>query len=232
MRRFFVDKVPNMRDIGGYSVENNKIVKFGKIIRSNLITDLDIEDIKEIKKMKFTTIIDLRSNEELEKKKGIFVENPDFKYKHIAINGNGRLPKNEDEIIETYMEMLEGKQQIKEIFEILSEENYGIIYYCNAGKDRTGVITALILKLLGVNNQDIVVDYIASSIFLEKELKDFAKEMNTKEILKIITQKPKTMFDLLNNIQEQYNSIETYIKSCGIREEQIKIIKEKYIQNI
>ena len=232
MRRLFINKVLNMRDIGGYSVEDNKIVRFGKIIRSNLIDDLDKENIEEIKRMGFTTIIDLRSNEELKKKKGIFVENPNFKYKHIAINGNGRLPKNEDEIIDTYMEMLEGKQQIKEIFEILSEVNDGVIYYCNAGKDRTGVVTALILKLLGVKDQDIVVDYIASGIFLEKELNDFAKEMNDKEILKIITPKSQTMFNLLNNIQERYNSVERYIKSCGIRDEQIKNIKEKYIQDI
>ena len=77
-----------------------------------------------------------------------------------------------------------------------------------------------------------LVDYVASGIFLEKELNDFAKEMNDKEILKIITPKPKTMLDLLNNIQERYNSVERYIKSCGIKDEQIKIIKEKYIQNI
>lgn len=232
MRRFFLNKVANMRDIGGYSTDNNRIVKPKKIIRSNFINDLDKEDIEEIKRMGFTTIIDLRSNEELKKKKGIFSENDDFKFKQIAINGNGRLPKSEDEIIDTYMEMLEGKQQIKEIFEILSEVNDGVIYYCNAGKDRTGVVTALILKLLGVKDQDIVVDYIASGIFLEKELNDFAKEMNDNEILKIITPKTKTMSDLLNNIQKQYNSIEQYLKSCGLSDEKIKKIKEKYIQDI
>ena len=232
MRRLFIDKVPNMRDIGGYSVDDNKIVKFGKIIRTNVITELDSEDIKKIKKMEFTTIIDLRSNEELERKRGIFIDDSDFKFKHIPIKGYGRLPKSEGEIIDTYMEMLDGKQQIKEVFEILSEAKGGVIYYCNVGKDRTGVITALILKLLGVKDQDIVVDYIASGIFLEKVLEDFAKKMNNKEILKIIIPKQKTMFDLLNNIQNQYDSVEQYLKSCGLTDEKLRIIKEKYIQKV
>ena len=109
MRRFFLDEVPNMRDIGGYSVECNKIVKPRKIIRSNFIENLDKKEIEEIEKMGFTTIIDLRSNEELKKKKGIFAENSNFKFNHIPINGNGRLPENEEKIIDTYMEMLEGR---------------------------------------------------------------------------------------------------------------------------
>ena len=56
--------------------------------------------------------------------------------------------------------MLEGKDAIYKIFKIISNSESGVIYYCNAGKDRTGLITALILKLLDVSNDQIIQDYI------------------------------------------------------------------------
>ena len=230
MRRFFIDKVENMRDIGGYSIGNNLVVKLGKIIRTNVITNLNEEELNEIKNMGFTDIIDLRSDDEVNRKNGVFFNNHNFNYNHIAINGDGKLPKDENDIVNTYMEMLEGKEQIRKIFEILSNSTGGVIYYCNVGKDRTGLITALILKLLGVDNKDIVADYIASGVFLEKKLKDYAIEINNPDILKVTVPKSETIFKVLENIDNEYGSIEGFLLNVGITKKQIEVIKEKYIE--
>ena len=131
MRRFFVDKIENMRDIGGYYISNNKTVKSGRIIGTNLITQLEEKDIKKIKDMGFSTVIDLRSDEEIKRKKGIL-------------------------------------------------------------------------------------DYVASGIYLENMLNNYAKEMNNENILKIITPKKETMYKLLNNIKNQYGSVEEYLQDCNI----------------
>ena len=80
MRRYFIDKVENMRDIGGYTVGKNEIVKEGMIIRSNYINQLDNKEMEELIHMNFTTIIDLRSNNEIINKKSIFR----FKYLNIC----------------------------------------------------------------------------------------------------------------------------------------------------
>ena len=232
MRRLFIDEIENMRDIGGYAVGDNKIVKSGKIIRTNLVTNLQKKNLNKIKKMGISTVIDLRSDKEVEKRKSVFNENSQFSYYHIAIKGDGRLPSKKEEILDTYIEMLEGKQQIKEIFEILSDNDDGIIYYCNAGKDRTGVITALILKLLGVDEQDIEVDYTASGVFMEKNLKEYAEEMHNKEILDIITPRNETIYNLLKYIEKNYNSVEDYLKSCGLTYKKMNQIKSKYVQKI
>ena len=74
MRRYFIDKVENMRDIGGYTVGKNEIVKEGMIIRSNYINQLDNKEMEELIHMNFTTIIDLRSNNEIINKKSICSE--------------------------------------------------------------------------------------------------------------------------------------------------------------
>ena len=53
-----------MRDIGGYSIDNFKIVKEGKLLRSNCVTNLTNEDIKQLTEIGFDSVIDLRCDEE------------------------------------------------------------------------------------------------------------------------------------------------------------------------
>ena len=229
MRRYFIDKVENMRDIGGYTVGKNEIVKEGMIIRSNYINQLDNKEMEELIHMNFTTIIDLRSNNEIINKKSIFRDNNSFKYYHIRINGDGRLPESKDDVLNSYIEMPEGKEQIKEVFEIFATATSGIIYYCNAGKDRTGVVTACILKFLGVNEKDIIADYLASGVFLKEMIINFSNSVKEKDIFPIINPNYDTMSKLFNYIENKYGSIEEYLKSCNILEENLKKIKEKYI---
>lgn len=123
----------------------------------------------------------------------------------ILSNGDGKIPDSKDKVLDSYIEMLQGKKQIKEIFDILAKNRGGIIYYCNAGKDRTGVITAIILKFLGVNNKD---------------------------IYSIINPNYDTMYNLLQYIDNQPNGIIGYLQSCNISNENLNKIKNKYIQKI
>ncbi len=232
MKRLFTDKVKNMRDIGGYSICDNKYIKEGKIIRSNCVTDLDEQELSQLTQMGFKTIIDLRCDNEISKKKGVFVNNNKFQFHHIGLNGNGKIPNSKDEVVDSYIEILEGKSQIKEIFEILNQNEGGVIYYCSAGKDRTGVVTACILKLLGVKDDDIVSDYVASGVFLKDELEEFSKSVKDRDIYQIINPVPNNMKGLLSYVNNKYGSMEAYLKSCDISEETLEGIKKKYINYV
>ena len=232
MRRFFVNNIENMRDIGGYAIGKDKVVKPGKIIRTNLPTTLEEENIEELISMGFNTVIDLRNNDEFAKKKNVFFENSNFKYNHIKINGDGILPKSKDTVLDSYIEMLDGKEEIKKIFNILDKEEGGIIYFCDAGKDRTGVITACILKLLGVDNKDIIVDYIATGIFLREKLISFANSITDRDIFDIINPRYETMDGLLKYIDKNYGSIECYLIDCGVTKECIENVKNKYTMKV
>ena len=86
----------------------------------------------------------------------------------------------------SYMDMLTLQEKMKKIFEILGN-NEKILYFCNAGKDRTGVVTALILKLLHVSEDDIIEDYVATGEFMKTTLIKYANSNN--RILNIITPK-------------------------------------------
>lgn len=229
MRRYFINSIENMRDIGGYLVENKKL-PYGKIIRSNLPNKMTKIDLENLKKMGIKTIIDLRSEEEVKKAESVFENNQCFKLLHYKMNGGGNIPSTCNEVPISYMKMLEGKDVIYNIFKVLAEEEKGILYFCNAGKDRTGVVTALILMTLGVDKKDIIADYTLSNAYLRDTLKEFEEKSNNKEIKEIITPKMEYMEQFLNYFDEKYKTIDNYLQQIGITNEEINKIKSKYLE--
>ena len=227
MIRYFEKSIENMRDIGGYKSGPKYKVIQGKIIRSNLPKKLSDDDILDLKKMGINTVIDLRSREEYETKQSIFENNKNFKLYHIEIDVGRDIPKKESLVPKSYMDMLTLHKKIREIFEILANSE-GILYFCNAGKDRTGVITALILKLFNVRDEDIINDYMVTKELMSEILSKYAE--NNDEIINIITPQRYYMEEFLAKFKEEYRSIEDYLALIGIEDNSINKIKLKYIE--
>ena len=227
MVRYLKDSIDNMRDIGGYKSGLKNRVKLERLIRSNLPINLSNNDISFLNKMGINAVIDLRSQEEIENRKSIFEENENFQVYHIGIDIGKDIPETEELVPKSYMDMLTLQEKMKKIFEILGN-NEKVLYFCNAGKDRTGVITALILKLLDVSEDDIIEDYVATRTFMKTTLIKYANSNN--KILNIITPKRIYMQEFLREFEKKYNNIEKYLKLIGVENNIIKNIKTKYIE--
>ena len=186
MVRYLENSIENMRDIGGYKNRLGNKVRLGRLIRSNLPRNLSSDDISILNKMGMNTIIDLRTEEEIKSRKSIFEDDKNFKVYHIEIDVGKDIPKTGGMVPKSYMDMLTLQEKMKTIFEILGN-NEKVLYFCNAGKDRTGVVTALILKLLDVSEDDIIEDYVATKEFMKSALDKYANSNN--KILNIITPK-------------------------------------------
>lgn len=225
--RYFEDTMNNMRDIGGKVNNSRHSIRTKKIIRSELPNKLNFEQINSLLKMNVNNIIDLRSDEEILKRPNILKNNKKFNYYHFSL-GNGRLPNNFDDVYISYIEMLNEKESIRKIFELIANSNNGILYHCTAGKDRTGIITMLILKSLDVKDEDIIEDYVISGKLLKGELEEFAKKFD-KDITNVIIPKAKTMERILKYIYIDCNGIKAFLNSCGVTNDIINIIKNKCI---
>ena len=224
--RYFEDTMNNMRDIGGRVNNLGYSIVTKKIIRSELPNKLNCEQINYLLKMNVNNIIDLRSDEEILKRPNI-LNKKHFHYYHFPL-GDGRLPKNFDDVYISYLEMLNEKESIRKIFELIASSDNGTLYHCTAGKDRTGIITMLILKCLDVKDEDIIEDYVVSGQFLKNDLQEFAKKYDD-DITNIIMPKNKTMERILKYINIECNGINQVLNSCGVSNDIINKIKQKYV---
>lgn len=225
MKRYLEKSIENMRDIGGYICENNLKIRYSCLIRSNLPNNISTDDIRFLKNLNIKDVIDLRSLEEVKNKPSVFENNKDFNVFHIEIIGGREIPESSEKVPISYINMLEQKDKIKEIFEILKTKEK-ILYFCNAGKDRTGVITTLILQTLGANKKDIINDYILTKKYMENSLKKYTTD---KELLNIIIPKEIYMEKYLEYFEEKYQTIENYLKLIGIKLDDIELIRKKFL---
>ena len=95
-----------------------------------------------------TTVVDLRSKEEIERKPDPLAQEPGIRYLHCPLAGDGRVPAP-DEVPLSYMEMADGTGQMAGALQAITEAPQAVLFHCTAGKDRTGVVAALLLWVAG-----------------------------------------------------------------------------------
>lgn len=217
-RNIFVEGVTNFRDVGGWIIDENTRVRQGLAYRcgrlntsssSTLnieITDNGINTMRNYLNIK--SEIDLR-----------LIENNEVGFYEESALGSGinyyQCPMSYDGNI-----LVNNKNMVKNIFDLLSDKtNYPLIYHCNIGTDRTGLITYLLNGLLGVNQEDLFIDYEFSNFGLINGTR--SKESIKKTYVKTIDEtEGETLSEKISN----------YLQEIGITSNQIETIKEIFIE--
>jgi protein tyrosine/serine phosphatase len=124
-----------------------------------------------------------------------------------------------------------GAPGIKYVLELCSDRSrHPLIFHCTAGKDRTGMITAIILSLLGVPDEDIVQDYMLSAnVYAEmNDHKAMVGALSQRNLdpKTFLSAPPQVMRDTLESIREEYGSVEGYLDWIGFGPEKQKQLKK------
>ena len=226
-----LDGAVNFRDIGGYLTESGRRVLPGKVFRSDELGDLSDNDLSKLKEMGLQFIFDLRNRREVKKKTDRIPPGFPFKYVHAPIYE--KEPKGEylpailfnrhrlgDILAERYFFMIEKRAEAfgKILSHFADPQNFPIVYHCTAGKDRTGLITALILSILGVPEETIVADYSLSNLGFDHYFQEFVEDarhaaMGVKDIefQGFFIVHPDWIQRILDHLKEQYGSVERYL---------------------
>lgn len=144
-----------------------------RYIRSDAPLCLTEEEIQWLLDNHITTLVDLRSAQELEHKPCPLQDVAGFTYYHIPMTGGGDTPKSREHLYEVYRGMVDA--QMDTILETILNAASNVMYFCTAGKDRTGVVSALLLKRLGISEEVIVEDYMKSKDNLLDMLTSYVK---------------------------------------------------------
>ena len=92
----------------------------------------------------------------------------------MPVSGGNAIPKSVDDVSKSYIDMVDEK--LDNFIDFMLNNKSNILYFCNAGKDRTGVISAILLWKSGMNIEYIVEDYMKSKLNLKDMLESFAQQ--------------------------------------------------------
>ena len=145
-----------------------------RFIRSDFPEKLTDEEVEWLLQNHVTTVVDLREKKEYERKPCRLEAEAGFTFYHMPVTGGGDTPKSPEDVGSVYLGMLD--KQMDRIVQTILDAKSNVLYFCGAGKDRTGVVSAILLKKLGFDNQTIIDDYMETKENLLDFLTNYVKE--------------------------------------------------------
>ena len=157
----------NLRDLGGLPVTGGGLTRPRRLFRSGTLWFATMQDCTVLNGFAFDTCIDLRLPQEELHEDDWLCELLDLRYHHIPIevpDDPKRVTLVHDGGAEHYLNLLQhnAARYVRALEIISDDDNHPLLFHCAAGLDRTGVLAALTLACLGVEEDAIVADYVAS----------------------------------------------------------------------
>lgn len=217
----------NTRDLGGYEVRDGRVTKKLVILRSDRQAYPSENDMFFLKKNNITTIIDMRDERDVELGPSGFANKEDFTYLNIPIVEGSAVPPSVEAVPRSYMDIAHSVNMHR-VFDAIADAKGGVMFNCFAGKDRSGVVSALLLTLCGVKDEDIVDNYLLTKICNKNRFKLVRK--NRPEIdINIVIPRKSFMQDFLKMLYDKYEYIEDYFEAIGVKPDTVRKIKEKML---
>jgi protein-tyrosine phosphatase len=223
----------NVRDLGGHPTEDGGETRFGSIVRADSLRHLTEAGWEAAVDYGIRTVVDLRTDDERADDPPaelpvdvvhvqLFEEDPAFSEEVDEVMRGATDPTSR--ICGTYVLMLERfKPNVAEaLMAVARAPHGGVAVHCMGGKDRTGIVTALLLALAGVGRDAIGADYALSEERLQPRHDQWLAEAQTEEerelVRRISYTPPEAIVEVLDELGGRYGSIEDYLRSGGLSE--------------
>lgn len=225
-RRLILSGTANTRDLGGYPVPGGATA-WGRFYRSDAPVDLGDRDVAALRAMNLTTQIDLRTKDETLRRKSALSGREGFEYHHVDLCASMQmLPDSEAGVGASYFEMTEQTAAMARIFRLIAGARSSVMFHCTAGKDRTGVVAAILLMLAGASRADVLADYILTAAYLREPLKKLV-ESDPDIPSFIIFPKVEYMEAFLDRFEAAHGGARGYLASIGLAEEETRSITQR-----
>lgn len=226
------DGAYNFRDIGGKSTTDGRRVRTGSLFRADELSGLSVADLERLERLRITTVVDFRGVAEKEGA-GLLPAAPNRLPERVAravelpieagaifsadilqgvMAGSVTEAELANLMMETYRQLVSQDDyltQLRAFFALLQHNDAPLVYHCSAGKDRTGVVTMLILSALGVARNAIVEDYMLSNRLLAGKYDRYVQMFPV--IRPLVTVAPEYLGAAYQQIEATHNSIENFL---------------------
>ena len=234
----------NVRDLGGYVTRDGRTVRWERVYRAASLHQLDPEHADDWDRLGLSTVVDLRRPRE--RTAGGWPQLLDSAVVcELPVLPDGwTLPKEQfssptEHLSYAYDDMARlGADAVRRTFELLADpDRYPLMFFCLAGKDRTGIMAVLLLTALGVDEATALDDYELSGdrvVALVEHLKaqDTLDRTNPmiNQPLEVLRAPRVAMAEALDRMKVQHGSILGYLDSCGIGEAMREAVRAQLLE--
>lgn len=229
LKRIAFEGIANFRDLGGYPVGMNHMTAYGVFYRSTSLKNATAHDLDKMSAMGISTVIDLRFPDEAAAAPNTLRGDERFDEYNISLIGeltprdlrvNGREPDTTT-LQYMYRQILDlCRPQITQVLETIDRAEGAVLFHCAAGKDRTGLISMLLLNNAGVSRQDLIADYEVSHTHIE----DFTSDISGSNYI--------NMKETLDYLYTEYGSPRDYLLEIGMKKEVLERLKKRLLREI
>lgn len=230
-----LDGVHNFRDMGGYTMGDGRMIGWGRLFRADGLYRLTETDLELLDAIGIRTVIDLRSAGEIEQHGTFPFERHPVAFHALPILDATWRDTDIPDFDETeegeigfltwaYSDMLAvgGDRFAEAIQQLALPAASPAVFHCAAGKDRTGVLAALVLGGLGVDHDVIVADYALTRagmermrVWVETNHPEMASRMSETPSF-MLAAHPQAMANILDGLVAEHGSVRNYLTIIGV----------------
>lgn len=240
----FVDfqRVFNFRDLGGYPTRDGREIKHGLLFRADNLGSLKDADRERFTALGIRTIVDLRKPKEIEELGGRAPEWACDVWHNVALKNPRWLEEDYSPaegvvpyLIARYLESAEltGDEYARVLAILADPQSAPVAVHCLGGRDRTGMVFALLLDLLGVPDDVIAADYHFTERATERFMAWYRTVKPDGEFPPYLMTTPaEVILSVLDRLRSEYGSIEEYVRAHGLAPEDIAALRDLYLSPV
>ncbi len=217
----------NFRELGGYPTRDGRRTRWGRLFRSDSLHHLTAADARHlVERLGVGVIIDLRSTHELDTEGRGPLGRPDRHFHHLpfvdADVSQASSLGDEIPLADRYFLLARlASRPIVRALTVLAETEHSAVFYCAAGKDRTGILAALVLAALGVDDETIAADYALTRAALDAIVERLARSRGYRAMLAALppdtmSAEPATIVAFLARVREHFGDVEAFLAESGL----------------
>ena len=232
-RHIPVAHMHNVRDLGGLERHDGGQTARNVFWRGDSPHAISTDAIRDFAAARMTTVIDLRQPSECSAHPNPFLQRDGFSYHHVQLFAGESLQHLPETLQAFYVAVIaQCGAPLAHIVEHCAAAPAGVFFHCQLGKDRTGILSAILLLLAGVSEESILEDYALTADRIRNLTRELTlnppAHMSPQRYRDLLATHPSTLYVVLEHIRMQHGSIAAYLRAAGCSASAITRVQAKF----